>query len=84
MKKSYLNAIAKIRTLGFTEPAADEIRTNPFSGKARTLKPLAVMLYDFITTREFACGKDYSRQTWDNARYYFLTEWPEAYYDLID
>ena len=42
------------------------------------------MLYDFITTKTLVCGKDFTRQTWDNARYCFATEWPEQYYDLLD
>lgn len=84
LKKSYVNAIAKVRELKFVEPAMKENRTNPFTGSTHTLEPLACMLYDFITTRTLVCGRDYTRQTWDNARYAFLTLWPNEYYDLLD
>lgn len=84
MKKSFQNAIAAIRKLGFVEPTTPQERRNPYTGKTHTLVPLAVMVYDFITTRTFVCGKDYTRQTWDNARYGFMAEWPDEYYDLLD
>jgi hypothetical protein len=84
MKKSYLNAIEKVRALGFKEPSQPEFRVNPCTGASAKLLPLAVMLYDFITTRQFVCGKDYTRQTWDNARYCFCENWPDEYYKLID
>lgn len=84
MKKSYQRAIDAIRALGFKEPAQPDTRTNPFTGKSRLLCPLACMLYDFITVKHLTCGKDYTRQTWDNARYCFLEQWPDEYYDLID
>jgi hypothetical protein len=83
-KKSYLNAVLKIRKLGFVEPATSEIRQNPYSGVSCELSPLAVMIYDFVTTTKFVCGKDYARQTWDNARYCFMEQWPDEYYKLID
>ncbi len=84
LKKSYLNSIEKIKKLGFKEPAAAATRTNPFTGRSLTLQPLEVMLYDFITTRTFVCGQDYTRQMWDHARYAVLELNPQAYYDLID
>lgn len=84
MKKSFEKAITEIRKLGFTEPPAPATRVNPFTGACHVLEPLAVMVYDFITTAKFVCGRDYSRQTWDNARYGFAEVWPNEYYDLLD
>ena len=84
IKKSYQNAIDKVRELGFKEPQTNEKRTNPFSGVSCELEPLAVMLYDFITVRNLTCGIHYTKQTWDNARYCFATLWPDEYYKLID
>jgi hypothetical protein len=84
LMKSHLNAIERIRALGFKEPAEPQPRRNPYTGLQHTLEPLAVMLYDFITTRTLVCGKDFTRQTWDNARYCFNIQWPREYYDLLD
>ena len=41
-------------------------------------------LYDFITTKVFVCGIDYTRHEWDNARYHFMSRWPNQYFDLLD
>lgn len=84
LKKSYQNAIAKIRELGFTEPPTSQTRTNPYSGQSCELEPLAVMIYDFVTTRTLVCGQHFTQQTWDNCRYVFMTLWPDAYMTLID
>lgn len=70
--------------LGFEQPTAPQERTNPFTLRKHVLEPEAVQLYDFITTRKFVCGKDYTRQAWDNARYYFCTKWPTEYFELLD
>lgn len=92
MKKSYQNAVEKIRALGFTEPPAPEVRRNKFTGKQHLLQPLAVMLFDFITAPQdrdpkgfgLINGRPVTRQTWDNARYLFQTTWSDEYYDLLD
>lgn len=91
MKKSYQNAVSKIEALGFTEPAAPEVRRNKYTDKQHTLVPLAVM-FDFITALqdrdlkgfELINGQPVTRQTWDNARYLFQTTWSDEYYDLLD
>ena len=70
--------------LAFALPVNLEVRQNPFSGQTALLEPEAVQLYDFITTRKWACGKDYTRAVWDNARYYFYQQWPEEYMALLD
>ena len=91
MKKSYENAIAKIRELGFTEPSTKQERRNPITGVECILEPLACMLYDFIvfkfggTPSEMLCrGQKVTRQTWDHARWCFQTTWSDEYYKLID
>lgn len=82
--KNFLKSIEKVRALGFKEPAQNEVRTNPYTGRSHSLEPLAVMLYDFITTRDLVCGRDYTRGTWDNARYAFAEMWPDEYMNLLD
>lgn len=76
--------LASIQKLGFIEPTERLFRTNPYTGKTCNLVPEAVMLYDFITTRKFVCGKDYTRQVWDAARMHFQIKWSNEYYDLLD
>ena len=75
---------ATIERLGFKQPTERQARRNPNTGKQHVLEPEACQLYDFVVTRVYVCGKDYTRQEWDNARYYFLSKWPDEYYDLID
>jgi hypothetical protein len=70
--------------LNFKPPAKSETRTNPYTGKKHLLEPIACQLYDFITTRYYVCGKDYTRLDWDTARMMFLKNWPDEDYDLID
>jgi hypothetical protein len=82
--KNFLKSIENVRKLGFKEPTETQFRTNPFTGKTHPLKPLAVMLYDFITNHHLTCDKDYTRQDWDNCRYAFNEMWPDEYYDLLD
>lgn len=76
--------IATIERLKYQKPKAPEIRTNPFTLVSCTLEPDAIQLYDFITTSHYTCGQDYTRQSWDNARYHFLSRWPDEYYKLLD
>lgn len=84
MKPSQLKLIEQVRALGFKEPQFPEARTNPFSGVRHGLQPTACMLYDFITTKNLVCGKDYTRKLWDECRMLFLEIWPDEYYDLLD
>ena len=84
LKKSQLRVLATVDRLGYIIPGNGEVRTNPYSGAACLLCPLAVALYDFITTQNYCCGRDYTRTDWDNARYLFLELWPDEYYKLID
>lgn len=65
-------------------PKKPENRTNPYTGITHLLTPKACQLYDFITTKDFVCGEDYTQQEWDQARYYFAQEWPDEYMDLLD
>jgi len=65
-------------------PKVKQTRTNPFTGVTHLLDPEAVQLYDFITTKKWVCGRDYTRNEWDHARYYFAQEWPNEYMDLLD
>lgn len=82
--KLKLKTIETIRKLGFHPPENPQPRTNPFTGVTHTLEPDAVQLYDFITTRKYVCGRDYTRSEWDNARYNFQSRWPNEYMDLLD
>jgi hypothetical protein len=83
-KARQADLLTAIRDLGFKEDIGNVVRTNPFSQVSRVLCPQAGMLYDFITTKKFVCGQDYTRSQWDNARYLFLENWPGEYYDLLD
>lgn len=84
-KKLYLRAIEHVRALGYSEPAQSETRTNPYTHKSHLLVPLAVMLYDFITSRkgEVALGQ-ININDWYRCRYAFCEMWPDEYFDLLD
>jgi len=82
--KEPTKTIERIKALGFTEPTEPQLRQNPYTGISHIIVPQAVMLYDFITTKQFVCGKDYTRTDWDKARYWFATQWSKEYYDLLD
>jgi len=86
LSKSYQNTLKKIHALGVRVGTESAERVNPYSGAKHTLEPLAVMLYDFIILQYNAgnVGKLFPVSVWDNARYLFLTLWPDQYYDLID
>jgi hypothetical protein len=86
LMKSYQNALKKMHELGIRVGNESAERVNPYSGAKHTLEPLAVTLYDFIIDQHAAgmVGRLFPVQTWDNARYLFLTLWPDEYYDLID
>jgi hypothetical protein len=73
-----------LQRLQIPKPKNPEVRINPFTGVGWELCPEAVQLYDFITVKRYTCGIDYTRQVWDEARYYFADKWPEEYMDLID
>jgi hypothetical protein len=88
LKKSQLRVLRTCERLGFEVMEEDvdtpATRINPYSGALCKLTPFACMLHDFIVTRMFICGKDFTRQDWDTARYMFNEFWPDEYYKLID
>jgi len=84
ISKSFQRAIDAAKRLGFTEPKMKMKISNPYTRVSCELEPLAVMMYNFITTKEFVCEKDFTRQEWDWARYGFMAQWPEEYYKLLD
>jgi len=86
MKTSKLSppSAEMLEELDIELPPENQTRTNPFTGVSHILTPQACQIYDFITTKIWTCGVDYTRKEWDNARYYFLQEWPKEYFDLID
>lgn len=86
LKKSEVNLLAKLSSLGVRLAPAPAARQNPYSGKVHTLEPLAVTLYDFVIDQYHAgnVGRLFPVSVWDRSRYLFLSLWPEQYYDLID
>jgi len=83
-KKHNIAMLAAVQALGFAAPTEPQLRRNPFNGKSHILEPQAVMLYDFITTKDHVCGLHYTRRNWDLARYFFAEKWPDQYFDLLD
>lgn len=75
-----------------------ETRTNPYSGVAHILEPLAVSLYDFIVgakgigpsnmlgqyVKVRYHNQEIPMNLWHKARMLFHELWPTEYYDLID
>ena len=86
LKKSEVNLLAKLDSLGVMPATAPATRTNPYSGASHTLEPLAVTLYDFIINQHNAgnVGRLFPVSIWNRARYLFLDLWPNEYYNLID
>lgn len=97
LTKAHANLLAKLETKhGVTMGENAALRVNPYTGANQTLCPLAVALYDFIidsynagrvrgaTLESLTNPRAVPTATWDAARYFFLTYWPDAYYSLID
>lgn len=93
LMKSYINAVLKMQELGITLPAQADKRTNPYSGMSHELTPIQLAIFDFIIEvarhyeKTFVLqyrGKKVTQSTFDNARYLFMTLWPNKYYDLLD
>lgn len=96
LPKSHLNLLAKLADKhGVTLATEKAKRTNPFTGAAHELEPLAVSLFDFIvpnyhagkvigSTVESMTKGTIPTNTWNSARYMFQTYWPTEYFDLID
>jgi len=97
LSKSEINLLAKLADkYGVTLGTSNEVRTNPFTGAAHSLPPLAVALFDFIidnyrkglvkgsTVASMSNPKAIPTAVWDKARYTFLAYWPKEFYDLID
>lgn len=62
-------------------------RKNPYTGKVAYLKPLALVLHDWIVDPKrgtnISAGTE-SQDTWDRAKVMFRQLWEDKYYDLID
>lgn len=76
--------IARLEALNIPKSLVPEKRTNPYTGISHVLDPDALRLYDFIVTRKYVCGVDFSRAEWDNARYHFMSRWPSQYHVTRD
>lgn len=91
LTKPQSNLLGFLSSVGVTAPAANEMRSNPYSGKSHNLSPLACALFDFVmnTRKPFAGPLSYGGNKvtvaqWDRARYLFLALWPKEYGDLLD
>jgi len=92
LPKSYVKTLAKLVENKRIAPTYRDkndseyrtcTRSNPFSGKTVEVPRLAGDLADWITSYN-PVKPPFNRSDWDNARYIFLTCWPDAYYNLID
>ncbi len=92
LSKPQTNLLIQLDNFGVVAPAANETRTNPYTGKTHNLSPLACALYDFVTgARNNGWGTPISFNghkvqvgQWDRTRYLFMDLWSDEYYDLLD
>ena len=84
LTETQIKLLGTIGAIGIKEPSTPESRSNPYTGVTYVLTPIACKLYDFVTVKHLACGRDFTRKDWDNARYLFIAQWPKEYMDLLD